>query len=196
MAHLQSMLQRQLGSQPVCSTSGRSLQGLKLDTCKLRHQPAHSRRQQRHTLVHAESSNGSNGHHGPPPAWPGRVDATPEAEKRSGPKVHVRVDFAGTRRTRWGCGTSFCRPYRSSSSRSSAYIQYLTGGAPWPQRFSLLGSTGSIGTQTLDIVAEHPDRFEIVALAAGSNVELLAEQVCRRPNSAAGDAESARRTHA
>ena len=45
------------------------------------------------------------------------------------------------------------------------------------QRFSLLGSTGSIGTQTLQIVAENPDRFEIVALAAGTNIELLAEQV-------------------
>lgn len=45
------------------------------------------------------------------------------------------------------------------------------------QRFSLLGSTGSIGTQTLEIVAENPDRFEIVAMAAGSNIELLAQQV-------------------
>ena len=45
------------------------------------------------------------------------------------------------------------------------------------QKFSLLGSTGSIGTQTLEIVAENPDRFEVVALAAGSNIELLAEQV-------------------
>ena len=42
------------------------------------------------------------------------------------------------------------------------------------QRFSLLGSTGSIGTQTLDIVREHSDLFEIVAIAAGSNIELLA----------------------
>mmetsp|Transcript_28872 Transcript_28872/g.81316 ORF Transcript_28872/g.81316 Transcript_28872/m.81316 type:complete len:487 (+) Transcript_28872:84-1544(+) len=42
--------------------------------------------------------------------------------------------------------------------------------------FSLIGSTGSIGTQTLDIVEEHPDRFRIVALAAGSNAALLAEQ--------------------
>lgn len=48
------------------------------------------------------------------------------------------------------------------------------------QRFSLLGSTGSIGTQTLDIVAENPDRFEIVAMSAGSNIELLAEQVIPR----------------
>ena len=46
-----------------------------------------------------------------------------------------------------------------------------------PQKFSLLGSTGSIGTQTLDIVAENPDRFEVVALSAGGNLELLAAQV-------------------
>lgn len=45
------------------------------------------------------------------------------------------------------------------------------------QKFSLLGSTGSIGTQTLEICAEHPDKFEMVALAAGSNVSLLADQV-------------------
>ncbi|MBD2459473.1 1-deoxy-D-xylulose-5-phosphate reductoisomerase [Oscillatoria sp. FACHB-1407] len=42
---------------------------------------------------------------------------------------------------------------------------------------TLLGSTGSIGTQTLDIVAEYPDQFRIVGLAARRNVELLAQQV-------------------
>ncbi|KAE8697654.1 1-deoxy-D-xylulose 5-phosphate reductoisomerase [Hibiscus syriacus] len=42
---------------------------------------------------------------------------------------------------------------------------------------SVVGSTGSIGTQTLDIVAENPDKFKVVALAAGSNVTLLADQV-------------------
>lgn len=42
---------------------------------------------------------------------------------------------------------------------------------------SLLGSTGSIGTQTLDIVEHHPEQFRIVGLAAGRNVELLAQQV-------------------
>lgn len=46
-----------------------------------------------------------------------------------------------------------------------------------PKPLSLLGSTGSIGTQTLDIIEEFPDKFKLVALAAGSNVELLAEQV-------------------
>lgn len=42
---------------------------------------------------------------------------------------------------------------------------------------SLLGSTGSIGTQTLDIVAQHPDEFRIVGLAAGRNVALLTQQI-------------------
>ncbi len=42
---------------------------------------------------------------------------------------------------------------------------------------TILGSTGSIGTQTLDIVTHHPDRFRVVGLAAGSNVALLAEQI-------------------
>ncbi len=42
---------------------------------------------------------------------------------------------------------------------------------------TLLGSTGSIGTQTLDIVAQYPDQFRIVGLAARNNVELLIQQV-------------------
>jgi 1-deoxy-D-xylulose-5-phosphate reductoisomerase len=42
---------------------------------------------------------------------------------------------------------------------------------------TILGSTGSIGTQTLDIVTHHPDQFRVVGLAAGSNVNLLAEQI-------------------
>jgi len=44
------------------------------------------------------------------------------------------------------------------------------------KRIALLGSTGSIGTQTLDVVRKHPDRFSVVAIAAGSNAELLAAQ--------------------
>ncbi|MEO0934857.1 MAG: 1-deoxy-D-xylulose-5-phosphate reductoisomerase [Cyanobacteria bacterium J06641_2] len=42
---------------------------------------------------------------------------------------------------------------------------------------TLIGSTGSIGTQTLDIVAQCPEQFRIIGLAAGSNVELLASQI-------------------
>lgn len=42
---------------------------------------------------------------------------------------------------------------------------------------SVLGSTGSIGRQTLDIVREHKDKLKVTALAAGSNIELLQEQI-------------------
>ncbi len=42
---------------------------------------------------------------------------------------------------------------------------------------TLLGSTGSIGTQTLDIVKHHPQEFRLVGLAAGRNVEMLAAQI-------------------
>jgi 1-deoxy-D-xylulose-5-phosphate reductoisomerase len=41
---------------------------------------------------------------------------------------------------------------------------------------AILGATGSIGTQTLDVVRLFPDRFDVRALTCGSNVELLAEQ--------------------
>ncbi len=42
---------------------------------------------------------------------------------------------------------------------------------------ALLGSTGSIGTQTLEIIKELPSEFKIVALSAGKNIDLLTEQV-------------------
>lgn len=45
------------------------------------------------------------------------------------------------------------------------------------KKIALLGSTGSIGTSTLDVVEQHPEEFQIVGLAAGANIELLAEQV-------------------
>jgi 1-deoxy-D-xylulose-5-phosphate reductoisomerase len=48
-----------------------------------------------------------------------------------------------------------------------------------PKRVAVLGSTGSIGRQTLDVLALHPDAFRVVALAAGSNASLLSEQVAR-----------------
>jgi 1-deoxy-D-xylulose-5-phosphate reductoisomerase len=43
----------------------------------------------------------------------------------------------------------------------------------------LLGSTGSIGTQALDVIARNPDRFRVVGLTAGSNRDLVAEQAER-----------------
>ncbi len=44
------------------------------------------------------------------------------------------------------------------------------------QQICILGSTGSIGTQALDVIASHSDRYEVYALTANNRVELLAEQ--------------------
>ncbi len=44
------------------------------------------------------------------------------------------------------------------------------------KRIAILGSTGSIGSQTLDVVRQHPDRFEVRVITAGSNAGLLAEE--------------------
>lgn len=45
------------------------------------------------------------------------------------------------------------------------------------RKIAVLGSTGSIGTQTLDVVRKNPEDFDVVALTAGSNVERMAEQI-------------------
>ncbi len=51
---------------------------------------------------------------------------------------------------------------------------------------AVLGSTGSVGVQTLDLIAHFPDRFEVVTLSAGRNAELLARQIeTHRPRLAA-----------
>ncbi len=44
---------------------------------------------------------------------------------------------------------------------------------------AVMGSTGSIGTQTLEIIQDHPEEFEVVALGASKSVELLVEQATR-----------------
>lgn len=59
------------------------------------------------------------------------------------------------------------------------------------RRVAILGSTGSIGTQALQVIAAHPDRFEVVALAAGSNAALLAEQATATGARLVGIAEHA-----
>jgi len=50
---------------------------------------------------------------------------------------------------------------------------------PVPKKVAILGSTGSIGTQTLDVVAHFPDRFRVVALAAGTRLGDVIEQARR-----------------
>ena len=51
------------------------------------------------------------------------------------------------------------------------------------KHIAILGSTGSIGTQTLNVVRRHPERFEVEVLVAGSNADLLIAQALEfRPN--------------
>ncbi|MGG3494062.1 1-deoxy-D-xylulose-5-phosphate reductoisomerase, partial [Brevibacillus choshinensis] len=45
------------------------------------------------------------------------------------------------------------------------------------KQIALLGSTGSVGTSTLNVVEQNPEEFSVVAMAAGTNVDLLTEQV-------------------
>ena len=65
----------------------------------------------------------------------------------------------------------------------------IAGGAP--RRVVILGSTGSIGTQALRVIADHRDRFEVVGLAAGgSRPELLAKQAMSYPDAVIATAGS------
>jgi len=45
------------------------------------------------------------------------------------------------------------------------------------KKIAILGSTGNVGTQTLDVVDQYPDKFEIIALSANGNIELLKQQI-------------------
>ncbi len=59
------------------------------------------------------------------------------------------------------------------------------------KRLAILGSTGSIGRSALAVAAAHPDRLRVVALAAGENASLLAEQVARHAPEAVAVATTA-----
>ena len=48
-----------------------------------------------------------------------------------------------------------------------------------PQTITILGSTGSIGTNTLDVLARHPDRFNVYALTASTRVDAMLDQCVR-----------------
>jgi 1-deoxy-D-xylulose-5-phosphate reductoisomerase len=50
-------------------------------------------------------------------------------------------------------------------------------GSTFKKNLSILGSTGSIGTQTLDIVRARPENFRVTSLSAGRNLELLVDQI-------------------
>jgi 1-deoxy-D-xylulose-5-phosphate reductoisomerase len=61
-------------------------------------------------------------------------------------------------------------------SRNSFCLRLDKFMTTFPKRIAILGSTGSIGRQTLDVVRSFPDHFQVVALAARSNITLLAQQ--------------------
>src|SRR5258705_5841384 len=70
-------------------------------------------------------------------------------------------------------------PHSARSPPPLGRMERRTGSRGMPdsrRRIAVLGSTGSIGRQTLDVVRAFPDHFQIVALVARSNVALLAEQ--------------------
>lgn len=69
-------------------------------------------------------------------------------------------------------------PVNTAASLKKTLAKSLEG-ASFQKRLSLLGSTGSIGTQTLEIVDACPDNFVVDALSAGTNVELMMEQVLK-----------------
>src|SRR5918993_869794 len=62
------------------------------------------------------------------------------------------------------------------------------------QQIAVLGSTGSVGANTLDVAARHPERFEVFALSASSQVELMLKQCAQfRPRFAVMAQEAAGR---
>ena len=69
-------------------------------------------------------------------------------------------------------------PVNSEASLRKTVAKSLEG-SNFQKRLSLLGSTGSIGTQTLEIVDACPENFVVDALSAGTNAKLMAEQVLK-----------------
>jgi len=80
-----------------------------------------------------------------------------------------------------GTGEGWIDPSAPVNSEASLRLtlEKSLEGASFQKRLSLLGSTGSIGTQTLDIVDACPNNFVVDALSAGTNAKLMAEQVMK-----------------
>mmetsp|Transcript_56549 Transcript_56549/g.61227 ORF Transcript_56549/g.61227 Transcript_56549/m.61227 type:complete len:495 (-) Transcript_56549:2580-4064(-) len=80
-----------------------------------------------------------------------------------------------------GTGDGWIEPSAPVNSEESLKLtlQKSLEGTSFQKRLSLLGSTGSIGTQTLDIVDACPDNFVVDALSAGTNSKLMTDQVLK-----------------
>lgn len=108
----------------------------------------------------------------------GGVSSFVPVQKHHGlPPLEAKKMVSGSK----GTGEGWIDP--SAPVNSEAALKKTLGksleGAEFKKRLSLLGSTGSIGTQTLDIVDACPDNFVVDALSAGNNAELMAEQVLK-----------------
>lgn len=86
--------------------------------------------------------------------------------------------ISGSKGTGEGWLLNPAAPVNSEASLRKTLAKSLEG-ANFQKRLSLLGSTGSIGTQTLEIVDACPNNFVVDALSAGSNAALMAEQVMK-----------------
>jgi 1-deoxy-D-xylulose-5-phosphate reductoisomerase len=72
--------------------------------------------------------------------------------------------------------SSYAAPFGSQQSLRDL-VNLVLNDKGGKRKISLLGSTGSIGTQTLDICRERPDLFECVAMSAGGNLDVLSQQI-------------------
>jgi 1-deoxy-D-xylulose-5-phosphate reductoisomerase len=91
--------------------------------------------------------------------------------------LHAKM-ISGSKGTGEGWLSRPSAPVNSEESARLTLNESLKG-ASFKKRLSLLGSTGSIGTQTLEIVDACPDNFQVDALSAGNNYKLMAEQVMK-----------------
>ena len=99
-----------------------------------------------------------------------------KASLKSNTKLNVLK--SGSKGTGEGWLDRPAAPVNSEESLKKTLEESLKG-ASFQKRISLLGSTGSIGTQTLDIVDACPENFVVDALSAGNNAELMCEQVLK-----------------
>ncbi|CAL4964648.1 unnamed protein product [Urochloa decumbens] len=115
------------------------------------------------------------------PSFPGELSAVSFLDSSRGPFGQRKVDFTFQKKGKRAVSLrrTCCSMQQSPPPAWPGRAVAEPGRRSWdgPKPISIVGSTGSIGTQTLDIVAENPDKFRVVALAAGSNVTLLADQV-------------------
>src|SRR5256886_1252249 len=73
----------------------------------------------------------------------------------------------------WTVSIHFSPPHRWSLPRSCSWGEWDEGSVTVPTRLAVLGATGSIGRQALDVVRAHPDRLRVVALGANRNADEL-----------------------